>query len=89
MLKSAFKNLAQVSLELYQVVKNVAEESIEDFKSHVDLCLLIWLNELELEIQEVLPDKAILMFFHGTLYFYCQVADFMDEIGSEAHGKIV
>ena len=69
------KNTAKLILELDQVVKDVAEQAIEDNESGIDLSLGLTLDECEERVEQLLPDTVVLLIDHGALDLDSQIAD--------------
>ena len=78
-LESSLEDASELVLVLYEMVKDVTEESVEDDESGVNLCLVLTLNELEESVQQFLPDAIILLGNHSALDFNCDITNFMDQ----------
>lgn len=55
------KDANKVALELYQIVHQVGEEPIEDLQSGINLEVFLTVDKLEQQVQQVLPDKLLLL----------------------------
>ena len=77
--KCPLEDSSKLILVLYQVVKNVAEKTIEDKKSSVNLCLVVSLDEGEEEVEQVLPDGVVLFINHGALNFDGNIANLVNQ----------
>lgn len=76
-LQGALENTAQLLLVFHKMVKNVAEKTIKNEESRVNLSLLVTLDESEEKIKKVLPDGLVLLLDHSALNFDSHIADFM------------
>ena len=69
--------------------QDMAEKPIKDLKGHIHFLGLIWLDELEQRIQQVLPDVFILVLLHGTLNLHSQVANLVNVSSWNFHIKSI
>ena len=49
------------------MVEDIAEQTVEDVEGSVNLGLLITLDELEEQVEQVLPDASVLFSNHSAL----------------------
>mmetsp|Transcript_19732 Transcript_19732/g.24346 ORF Transcript_19732/g.24346 Transcript_19732/m.24346 type:complete len:472 (-) Transcript_19732:9-1424(-) len=77
--ESSLEDASELVLVLDEVVKDVAEQSVKDDQCGVNLSLLLTLDELEEEVEEVLPDGVVLLSAHGTLDLDSHIADLVHE----------
>ena len=67
--------MTELILEFDKVVENVAEKTVENVQGTINLRILFTLDELEEQIQKVLPDRVVLLRDHGTLNLDSNITD--------------
>lgn len=78
-LECSLENASKLVLVLDQVVEDVAEQSIEDVECSVNLSLDFTLDELEEQIEKVLPDGGVFFVLHRALNLDGDIANFVHE----------